>query len=160
MDTYVNEWSARRTPIAGMRLAPGATLHAGDFYNSTDGSWREAGWGVGLVIQPGCQTVWVRPNATLSNESIAVLAKLVRGGDHHFYLTQHSRRWKLVPTPSSVVDGRMDWSLLHQEAAQPLIDHGFVTEVPGYAPPFGDPYPMYYPSAIGIELIRKLRTSH
>src|SRR2546422_1008113 len=114
--TYVNQWSDRHVEIVGMRLVPGATIQARDVYDSTDGSWREAGGAAQLVIRAGCQTIWVRPQEARvhSGELLSANASILLG-----YLAQlggtyciakpdnHRATHYLLPTPNWNWDGRV-----------------------------------------------------
>jgi hypothetical protein len=142
-----------------MRLAPGALIRNTDVYDSTDGGWHKAGRWTGSIIQPGCTTVWVRPNTELSKEAVSLLNHLVRSDKHHFYLTDRPIHWKVVPSPQWVEDGRMDWKVLHPECVQELIDYGYVHRIEDYKPLYGSTYPMYHPTESGVALIARMRSS-
>ncbi len=108
-------------PIAGMILRPGATLQENDWYASTDGKWQLCPI-PGLILQAGCNVMWVRPCVELSLEAKSLLAELA---PYNFCLTHHIH-WKMIPSPAWKYDGRMDWELLHPECVQELLDYGFL----------------------------------
>jgi len=48
--------------VIGIRLRAGDTIQEDDVYDSTSGRWEKAPC-PGLVLQEGCKTYWVRPEA-------------------------------------------------------------------------------------------------
>ena len=50
-------------PVFGELLKPGDELKEGDVYPSSSGQWQNCPV-LGLKIQPGCTTIWVRPEMT------------------------------------------------------------------------------------------------
>ncbi len=152
MQTFVNTNSEARHEIAGMKLAAGAILEPDDHYDSTDGKWQPAGQWAGVAIQPACSTTWVRPNAGVSDQALNLLRELVQTSGQHYFLTNRPW-WKMVPTPRSAEDGRMDWQVRHPERVQELIDFGLIARVEDYQPTWGEPYPMYQPTAFGVDFL-------
>lgn len=52
--------------VRGYRLEAGDTLHDGDCYDSSAGTWEPGPMGVfGLVLGEGTTTIWIRPEAPI-----------------------------------------------------------------------------------------------
>jgi len=65
-------------PISGLRLGPSfrIRLEATDVFNSSSGEWQVCPV-PGATIEPGCETIWIRPHASLSRDAEQMLMQLV-----------------------------------------------------------------------------------
>jgi hypothetical protein len=114
--------------LSGMRLAVGAILRQDDRYDSSDGKWRSCNHTAGNKIEPGCTTVWVRPNVSLSDHAMVLLCVLARREEGRAsYISERDGVQYLLPTPTWNWDGRVALkSLRHPECVQELVDYGYL----------------------------------
>lgn len=59
VETHQHPLSPHKT-VVGRKLLPGDTIQSDDVYDSTSGEWKKAPC-AGLLLQEGCNTIWVRP---------------------------------------------------------------------------------------------------
>lgn len=114
--------------ITGMRLAAGAILRQDDQYDSSDGKWRTCNHVTGSVLQPGCTTVWVRPEAVISENARLLLGYLnLRGDDLYASIGKRGGTYYVLPTPTWNWDGRFELKWVqHPECIQELVDYGYL----------------------------------
>jgi len=115
--------------IRGMRLPPTTVVGENDRYASTKGDWENNPLLAGLTIQPGCETVWVRPSGDLSNLSPEGKELLLYLAENKFLLAE-TWHWVVIPSLRWKHNGRMDWGVLHPECIPELISRGFLLPHP------------------------------
>ncbi len=114
--------------IQGVRMPAGTTIRETDRYDSSTGKWSSGFSAAGLVIQPGCATVWVRQPGPLSENARVLLGYLnLRGGDLYGCVALRDGKHYVVPGPHWNWDGRFDLKVVtHPECLQELVDHGYL----------------------------------
>ncbi len=128
MQTHVHARSG--TTIEGVRLPPGSTIRQDDNYESTDGTWRPAGWAAGNTLQPGCTTTWIRQPGPLSDHARILLGYLnTRPWGKQTCLGERHGAFYVIPSPAFNWDGRLNTEatrVAHPECVQELVDQGYL----------------------------------
>jgi hypothetical protein len=115
--------------IVGVRLLPGTTLKKGDKYDGARGVWDELGQDNGLIIAPGCTTVWVRQPGPFSDNARNLLRFLNRHLNGWDTIARRRGVFYVVPKPEFNWDGRIDiesTKVLFPECVDELVDHGYL----------------------------------
>jgi hypothetical protein len=125
MQTLVHPLSG--ATILGVRLPPGTTINEGDYYDSSDGTWRTAPIIAGGSVPRGNHVIWVRqPTGPLSDNARILLGYLARRPQ--CCIGERDRSFYVIPSPNFNWDGRFDIpEVQHPECVQELFDHGFLT---------------------------------
>ena len=131
--------------IAGLVLGAGAVLTNTDCYSSSSGEWALCPC-PGLTLGPRAGAIWIRSGAELSPLGEELLGYLVS----QKYLLVNTTHWKMIPSARWKHDRRMDWAVLHSEAAQELLTFGFVE-------PTSDDSEILQVSEVGFSYIRTMQ---
>lgn len=134
MQTHAHSRSG--VTIEGVRLPPGSVICEDDKYDSSDGKWRTCGHVVGLTIQPGCVTIWIRQPTPLSREARALLDRLNCTAG---CIGAHNNALYLIPSPTFGWSSNFDYvgNYVQDSHLQELLGYAYLALFP--RTPYEDP---------------------
>lgn len=144
-------------PIKGLLLASGALLRPEDKYACSSGRWEICPI-PGLILDR-TQTVWVRPEARLSDRARTLLLCLTAQAPiYSRYVAQ--RPWKsyaIVPSAHFNWDPRIETPVVeHPECIQELVDFGYL-EYGEYSMPYDGLNCIFALTDLGKSVAAKLK---